>query len=138
MSDRKLLEATAAGVKPMFPPKLDLFQRLYETRRQGRHPLNEERLREFAEDLKIISLHEDISFDPHFVTDDGTRWLAVGFRYISGKYYKIAFPAEQDPKHHDGTVSAQHVAMYCDDNPAEEELNHVAQAAYAIFKTYVF
>lgn len=137
MSNKRILNATAGGLPPRFPAKLELFQRLYETRRSRNHPITAERLREFSEDLKMISLHERTSFEDDWTTDDGTRWMSVGFTYMSGRHYKLAFPKDEDPAHRDGTVSGQHVALYCDDDPTDVELDYVAQAAFAIFKTFV-
>ena len=137
MSNRKL-ESAAAGRygDPRYPPNLDRFQRHYETRRHKTHPMTAERLDEFANDLRIITVG-DVKFQPEFVTEDGTKWIAIGFRYLTGNKYYLAFPKDEDPKHRDGTVSAQHVALYCqDDEVSLEELNYVAQATYAIFHTF--
>jgi len=132
------LESAAAGNYglPHYPPNLGRFQHHYETRRHKAHPMTEERLREFANDLKLLAMG-DMKFQPDFITEDGTKWMVVGFRYMTGNKYKLAFPKEEDPKHRDGTVSAQHVALYClDDEVSLEELDYVAQATYAIFHTF--
>lgn len=140
MSSAKLLNSAAGRYgKPLFPPALEKFQRLYETRRHRNHPVTAERLQQFAADLKMIALPGSVKFKPDFVTKDEesgqeTHWRAVSLRYISGNKYVIAFPQDEDPKHHDGTVSAHHVALYSlDDELNVRELDNVAQAAYAIY-----
>ena len=137
MSNQKL-ESAAAGRygNPNYPRNLDNFQRHYETRRHKTHPMTEDRLHEFANDLRLVAMG-DVKFQPEFVTEDGTKWIVIGFRYMTGNKYKLAFPKDEDPKHRDGTVSSHHVALYClDDEVSSEELNNVAQATYAIFHTF--
>lgn len=135
MSNERLLKATAGRYQgPFFPGSIVDLQKIYCTRRFRRHPINDHLLQYFAEDLKMI--FTDVEFDPDFVTDDGTHWFGVRFRYITGTKYKLAFPKEEDPKHRDGTTSSHHIALYClDENIDERQLRNVAQAAYALYQS---
>lgn len=139
MSNRKLEVTAGKYGAAKYPRNLDYFQPLYETRRHRAHPVTVERLEEFSIDLKIIAHggEDRVKFYPEFVTDDGTKWIGVRLRYVTGNKFIFAFPKDEDPKHRDGTVSAQHVALFCnDDEVSDEELENAAQAAHAIFYTY--
>jgi len=135
LSNRQLTEATAEDhFGPIFHPRLDFIQERYKTRAYNRRPIDEKFLEHFA--IQLTTLFNNVKFSPVFKTQDGTEWYSIRVMYMNGTVFRFLFPRCNDKKHHDGTVSDQHIALYIygDDLPEEKHLNNVTKAFLGWFE----
>jgi hypothetical protein len=136
LSNVQLVGATRDDLYGPFYPEeiIPRFQEAYKETKFGHKPIKLPFLKYFSEDFLLKLLFGAISFDPSFVTKDGTPWIAIGFRYKNRTDYVFAFPIRRDRHHEHGTVSAHCVAIFCSRRkPDQEEMLKVSQAVLRLF-----
>ncbi|MEO6536911.1 MAG: hypothetical protein ABIT47_04420 [Candidatus Paceibacterota bacterium] len=137
MSNAQLVGAIRDDLHgPNYPEEIiPRFQEAYKETRYGHKPIKLPFLKFFSEDFLLKLLFGAITFDENFVTKDGTKWIAIGFRYKARTDYVFAFPTRRDRHHEDGTVSGHSVAVFCSKRkPDEEEMRQVSLAILRLFE----